>query len=56
MSLAPSDYDFGSPSNYAFGEKITCKSEETRKMFVEGWGHMLNYNHEPSDSLFLKVY
>ena len=54
MSLAPTDYDFGSPSNYAFAEKITCKSDETRKMFVEAWGHMLNYNHEQAIACFSK--
>ena len=54
MSLAPTDYDFGSPSNYAFAQKVTCKSEETRKMFVEAWGHMLNYNHEQAIECFSK--
>ena len=52
MSLTPTDYDFGIPLNYAFAQKITCKSDETRKMFVEGWGHMLNYNHEQAIACF----
>jgi len=52
MSLAPTDYDFGAPSNYAFAKKITCKSDETRKMFAEAWGHMLNYNHEQAIACF----
>ena len=46
MSLAPTDYDFGVPENYTFAANITCANEEARKMYVQGYGHMLNYNHE----------
>lgn len=46
MSLAPTDYDFGDASNYAFAMSITCANDEARKLFIEGFGHMLNYNHE----------
>ena len=46
MSLAPTDYDFGEASNYEFAENVTCANDEARKMFIEAYGHMLNYNHE----------
>ena len=54
MSLAPTDYDFGVPANYAFAEKITCSNDEARKMYVEAFGHMLNYNHEQAIACFTK--
>ena len=54
MSLAPVDYDFGVPANYAFDEKITCSNDEARKMYVEAFGHMLNYNHEQAIACFTK--
>ena len=46
MSLAPEGYDFGEEENYSFAMNVTCANEEARKMFVEAFGHMLNYNHE----------
>ncbi len=46
MVLAPTEYDFGNEKNYSFATKITCKDEETRKMYALAFGHMLNYNHE----------
>ena len=46
MSLAPANYDFGKSSNYSFATTVTCANEDARKMFVEGFGHMLNFNHE----------
>ena len=52
MSLAPTDYDYGTESNYSFAASVTCKDEETQKMFVEGYGHMLNYNHEQAIACF----
>ena len=54
MSLAPVDYDFGVPANYAFAENITCSNDEARKMYVEAFGHMLNYNHEQAIACFTK--
>ena len=54
MSYAPTDYDFGNSSNYAFAETITCANDEARKMFVEAYGHMLNYNHEQAIACFMK--
>ena len=54
MSLAPVDYDFGIPANYAFAESITCSNDEARKMYVEAFGHMLNYNHEQAIACFTK--
>ena len=54
MSLAPVDYDFGVPANYAFAESITCSNDEARKMYVEAFGHMLNYNHEQAIACFTK--
>ena len=54
MSLAPVDYDFGVPANYAFAEKITCSNDEARRMYVEAFGHMLNYNHEQAIACFTK--
>jgi tetratricopeptide (TPR) repeat protein len=52
--LAPADYDFGVPANYAFAKKITCADEEARKCFVMGLGHMLNYNHEFAIANFME--
>ena len=54
MSLAPVDYDFGVPANYAFAENITCSNDEAKKMYVEAFGHMLNYNHEQAIACFTK--
>ncbi|MBK71473.1 MAG: hypothetical protein CMB43_03505 [Euryarchaeota archaeon] len=54
MSLAPVNYDFGVPANYSFAEDITCSNEEARKMYVEAFGHMLNYNHEQAIACFTK--
>ena len=54
MSLAPTDYDFGVPANYAFAEKITCSNDEARRMYIEAFGHMLNYNHEQAIACFTK--
>ncbi len=55
MSLAPLDYDFGDSSNYSFVENVTCTNDEARKMFVEAFGHMLNYNHEQAIACFTKT-
>ena len=55
MSLAPTDYDYGVPANYTFATEITCANDEARAMFVEGYGHMLNYNHEQAIACFSKV-
>jgi tetratricopeptide (TPR) repeat protein len=55
MSLAPTDYDFGKASNYFFATTITCANEEARAMYVEAFGHMLNYNHEQAIACFTKV-
>ena len=52
MSLAPTDYDFGDASNYFFATTITCANEEARAMYVEAFGHMLNYNHEQAIACF----
>ena len=54
MILQPEDYNFGKASNYSFANDITCNSNETRKMFVLAYGHMLNYNHEEAISCFQK--
>ena len=54
MILQPDDYDFGKSSNYSFARRLTCKNDETRKMFVLAYGHMLNYNHEEAISCFQK--
>ena len=54
MSLAPANYDFGKSSNYSFATTVTCASEDARKMFVEGFGHMLNFNHEQAIACFTK--
>ncbi|MBF56068.1 MAG: hypothetical protein CMA99_08075, partial [Euryarchaeota archaeon] len=51
--LAPTDYDFGNKSNYEFAMGVTCSSDEARKMFVEAYGHMLNYNHEQAIACFM---
>ena len=53
MSYAPTDYDYGEPSNYAFAESITAANYEAKKMFVEAYGHMLNYNHEQAIACFM---
>ncbi|MDP6235240.1 MAG: hypothetical protein QF364_05310 [Candidatus Poseidoniaceae archaeon] len=55
MSLAPTEYDFGVPENYTFATNITCANDEARKMFIEAYGHMLNYNHEQAIACFSKV-
>ena len=55
MSLAPVDYDFGNSSNYSFVESVTCENEDAKKMFVEAFGHMLNYNHEQAIACFTKT-
>ena len=55
MTLAPTDYDYGVESNYTFATEITCANDEARAMFVEGYGHMLNYNHEQAIACFSKV-
>ena len=52
MSFAPTDYDYGEKSNYAFAENVTCANDEARSMFVEAYGHMLNYNHEQAIACF----
>ena len=54
MSLAPTEYDYGNESNYEFAASVTCANDETRKTFVEGYGHMLNYNHEQAIACFTK--
>ena len=51
--FAPTNYDFGDKSNYEFATKITCANDEARKMFVEAFGHMLNYNHEQAIACFM---
>jgi hypothetical protein len=53
MSLAPVNYNFGNESNYSFATTITCKNEDARKMFVEAFGHMLNYNHEQAIACYM---
>ena len=52
MSFAPEGYDFGEKENYSFAMSVTCANEEARKMFVEAFGHMLNYNHEQAIACF----
>eukprot|EP00518_Triparma_eleuthera_P002628 CAMPEP_0182456018 /NCGR_PEP_ID=MMETSP1319-20130603/1988_1 /TAXON_ID=172717 /ORGANISM="Bolidomonas pacifica, Strain RCC208" /LENGTH=587 /DNA_ID=CAMNT_0024654193 /DNA_START=35 /DNA_END=1798 /DNA_ORIENTATION=+ len=52
--LAPKDYNFGDKSNYAFAMKITCANDDARKAFIEGYGHMLNYNHEMGIACYTK--
>ncbi len=54
MNLKPTDYDFGVPENYSFASNITCADEKTRQIFVLGYGHMLNYNHEEAIACFMK--
>tara|TARA_B100001113_G_scaffold29812_2_gene21393 strand:+ start:55 stop:1809 length:1755 start_codon:yes stop_codon:yes gene_type:complete len=54
MVLKPDDYDFGNASNYSFANDITCKNDETRKMYILAHGHMLNYNHEEAIACFQK--
>ena len=54
MVLMPDDYDFGNASNYSFVNQITCKNDETRKMYILAYGHMLNYNHEEAIACFQK--
>ena len=46
------DYDFGDPANYSFANQITCADNETRKMWILAYGHMLNYNHEEAIACF----
>ena len=53
MSLAPTEYDYGNESNYEFAASVTSLTM-TRKTFVEGYGHMLNYNHEQAIACFTK--
>ena len=55
MNLAPLNYNFGNASNYSFATTITCNNEDARKMFVEGFGHMLNYNHEQAIACYMNV-
>jgi hypothetical protein len=55
MTLAPTDYDYGDAANYSFAMEITCANDEARAMFVEAFGHMLNYNHEQAIACFSKV-
>ena len=52
MTLKPMDYDFGDPANYSFANQITCADNETRKMWILAYGHMLNYNHEEAIACF----
>ena len=40
MDLAPEMYDFGDEENYSFARRVTCASEESRKMFALAYGHM----------------
>ncbi len=54
MVLKPDDYDFGETSNYSFVDLISCQNDETRKMFILAYGHMLNYNHEEAIACFQK--
>ena len=54
MVLKPDDYDFDDASNYSFANDITCKNDETRKMYILAHGHMLNYNHEEAIACFQK--
>ena len=54
MDIAPELYDFGDESNYSFAKRVTCSSEESRKMFALAHGHMLNYNHEEAIACFSK--
>ena len=54
MDLSPSEYDFGVPSNYAFAQSVTCANDDAQKMYVEAYGHMLNYNHEQAIACFTK--
>ena len=54
MVLKPDDYDFGDSSNYSFANNITCRNDETRKMYILAHGHMLNYNHEEAIACFMK--
>ena len=52
MVLKPDDYDFGNAENYSFVNEITCNNDETRKVFILAYGHMLNYNHEEAIACF----
>ena len=54
MVLKPDDYDFGEASNYSFVDLISCENDETKKMFILAYGHMLNYNHEEAIACFQK--
>jgi len=55
MTLAPTDYDYGDAANYSFAMEITCANDDARAMFIEAYGHMLNYNHEQAIACFSKV-
>ena len=55
MVLKPDDYDFGNVENYSFVNEITCNNDETRKVFILAYGHMLNYNHEEAIACFQDV-
>ena len=55
MTLAPTDYNFGDAANYSFAMEITCANDDARAMFIEAYGHMLNYNHEQAIACFSKV-
>ncbi len=52
MTYAPVNYDYGAESNYAFATEVTCASDEARTLFVEAYGHYLNYNHEQAIACF----
>ena len=52
MVIEPDDYDFGNAENYSFVNEITCNNDETRKVFILAYGHMLNYNHEEAIACF----
>ena len=54
MSLAPTNYDFGNEKNYFFATQVTCESDDARRMYVEAFGHMLNYNHEQAIACFVQ--
>jgi tetratricopeptide (TPR) repeat protein len=42
----PNTFNFGAASNLAFSTCITCASDEAREAWAQGFGFMLNYNHE----------
>ena len=45
-------FDFGI-FQLCLAKTITCANDEARKMFVEAYGHMLNYNHEQAIACFM---